>query len=214
MSSLRSRERDEENESEITLSTASLIGLFLGLVLICGVFFGFGYSVGRRSISAVLMSSAPSNAAEPETSQRQSASTAQPEPPVVVENTPTENPPADGQPAPVNLAVAETPAQTPTPAPAHKPKADVPAGPTPREEPTQTMQEAGHVMVQVAAVVHEEDANLLVAALRQRGFSALVRTEPKDKLLHVQIGPYGSRADATAERQKLISDGYNAIIKQ
>ena len=43
---------DEEEEiegkpSEITLSTASLLGIFFGLVLICGVFFGFGYSMGR-----------------------------------------------------------------------------------------------------------------------------------------------------------------------
>ena len=41
---------DEEEETtarEITLSTASLLGIFFGLVLICGVFFGFGYSMGR-----------------------------------------------------------------------------------------------------------------------------------------------------------------------
>src|ERR1700761_1618301 len=43
---------DEEEEletkaSEITLGTASLLGIFFGLVLVCGVFFGFGYSLGR-----------------------------------------------------------------------------------------------------------------------------------------------------------------------
>ena len=37
----------EGKASEITLSTASLLGIFFGLVLICGVFFGFGYSMGR-----------------------------------------------------------------------------------------------------------------------------------------------------------------------
>src|SRR5271156_5878302 len=40
-------EEDEDRASEITLSTASLLGIFFGLVLICGVFFGFGYSMGR-----------------------------------------------------------------------------------------------------------------------------------------------------------------------
>jgi DedD protein len=37
----------EGKASEITLSTASLLGIFFGLVLVCGVFFGFGYSIGR-----------------------------------------------------------------------------------------------------------------------------------------------------------------------
>src|SRR6201996_4872746 len=48
---------DEEEEiegkaSEITLSTASLLGIFFGLVLVCGVFFGFGYSMGRGTGAA------------------------------------------------------------------------------------------------------------------------------------------------------------------
>jgi DedD protein len=34
-------------EAEITLGMRSLLGIFFGLVLICGIFFGFGYSVGR-----------------------------------------------------------------------------------------------------------------------------------------------------------------------
>ena len=40
-------EEEETTAREITLSTASLLGIFFGLVLICGVFFGFGYSLGR-----------------------------------------------------------------------------------------------------------------------------------------------------------------------
>ena len=40
-------EEIEGKASEITLSTASLLGIFFGLVLICGVFFGCGYSMGR-----------------------------------------------------------------------------------------------------------------------------------------------------------------------
>ena len=48
MRSLLDTEEEEETTArEITLSTASLLGIFFGLVLICGVFFGFGYSMGR-----------------------------------------------------------------------------------------------------------------------------------------------------------------------
>ncbi len=53
MNSLLDTEEEEEGKtSEITLSTASLLGIFFGLVLICGVFFGFGYSMGRGTGSA------------------------------------------------------------------------------------------------------------------------------------------------------------------
>ena len=45
-------EEMEGKASEITLSTASLLGIFFGLVLVCGVFFGFGYSMGRGTGSS------------------------------------------------------------------------------------------------------------------------------------------------------------------
>src|ERR1700719_5218770 len=45
-------EEIEGKASEITLSTASLLGIFFGLVLVCGVFFGFGYSTGRGTRAA------------------------------------------------------------------------------------------------------------------------------------------------------------------
>ena len=34
---------------EFTLSTGTVLGLFFGLALLCAVFFGFGYSMGRKS---------------------------------------------------------------------------------------------------------------------------------------------------------------------
>jgi cell division septation protein DedD len=69
-------------------------------------------------------------------------------------------------------------------------------------------------MVQIAAVSRPEDANVLVSALRQRGYGVVVRSEPQDKLLHVQVGPFANRVQAAAIKEKLLSDGYNAIIKQ
>ena len=41
-------EDDQERKStEVTLGLPTLLALFLGLVIICGIFFGFGYSLGR-----------------------------------------------------------------------------------------------------------------------------------------------------------------------
>jgi DedD protein len=72
---------------------------------------------------------------------------------------------------------------------------------------------AGSLMVQVAAVSIPQDADILIAALRQHGYTAVVRHEPNDQLLHVQIGPFASRAQAQAMRGRLLADGYNAVIR-
>jgi cell division septation protein DedD len=67
-------------------------------------------------------------------------------------------------------------------------------------------------MVQVAAVSHIEDANVLMNALRKRGYAVVARRQPADDLVHVQIGPFANRGDADAMSHKLLSDGYNAVV--
>jgi len=67
-------------------------------------------------------------------------------------------------------------------------------------------------MVQIAAVSHSEDAEVLVNALRKRGYAVTVRRDVADTLLHVQVGPFTNRSDANAMRQKLQNDGYNAVV--
>jgi len=68
-------------------------------------------------------------------------------------------------------------------------------------------------MVQIAAVSRQDDADVLVAALKKRGYNVIVRNELRDSLLHVQIGPFATRDEAKAMRAKLLADGYNAILK-
>lgn len=68
-------------------------------------------------------------------------------------------------------------------------------------------------MVQIAAVTHPEDAQVLVDALRKRGYSVMARREVSDNLIHVQTGPFVNRNDANAMRQKLLNDGYNAVVQ-
>jgi cell division septation protein DedD len=68
-------------------------------------------------------------------------------------------------------------------------------------------------MVQIAAVSHQEDADVLVNALRKRGYGVTARREPADGLVHVRIGPFTSRDEANRWRQKLMDDGYNAIMQ-
>ena len=72
---------------------------------------------------------------------------------------------------------------------------------------------AGPAMtVQVAALSRQDDAEVLVSALRQRGFAPSIQSGREDALYHVQVGPF-SRDVAFATRQRLIARGYNATLK-
>jgi cell division septation protein DedD len=72
---------------------------------------------------------------------------------------------------------------------------------------------AGPAIVQVAAVSHPEDADLLLSALSKRGYNAVSATSPGDKLIHVQLGPFNNRQDAVAIQKRLLADGFNAIVR-
>ena len=67
-------------------------------------------------------------------------------------------------------------------------------------------------MVQIAAVSHQEDAEVLTGALRKRGYPVSARRDPADNLIHVRIGPFKTRDEASRWRLKLLDDGYNAMI--
>jgi len=54
----------------------------------------------------------------------------------------------------------------------------------------------------------------LVDALKKKQYSAFSNNPPGDKLFHVQIGPFADVKDAEITRGKLISDGYNPILKK
>ena len=72
---------------------------------------------------------------------------------------------------------------------------------------------AGGFVVQIAAVSHQGDAELLVNALRAKGYPVSAHTEPQDKFFHVQAGPYTNRNDADMAKQRLMADGYQPIVK-
>jgi len=219
-------------DTEIALGTRSLLGIFFGLVLICAVFFGLGYSVGRGSGSrgAPLMESAAANpASDPHLSKpspQQSLTPLQPTPADENQENPADTTPVAGSESPVRAAqpwvslppppsvlkpvsVPPSAARTPVSAPASRPLPSVAA---PATAPTVATAPQSF-MVQVAAVRVAQDGDILVDALKKRGYTAVVRHEPQDQLLHIQLGPFTSRAEAMAMRSRLLSDGYNAVVK-
>ena len=69
--------------------------------------------------------------------------------------------------------------------------------------------------MQVAAVSRREDAEALVEALKKKQYPAFIANNPAtDKFYHVQVGPYAELKDAEAMRNRLVSDGYNPIVKK
>jgi len=231
--------RDEDGlprkERELTLSMSAILAIFFGLVLLCGLFFGLGYNMRGRQIATAASSDADaSNSTNPafNTFKPAAGSPAGSRPVVVVAPDAT----ASGTPAnaasvsaenlhavaPANTAAPATGSQS-SPAPivrlAPAATLDKPgatgtgSAATTAQAPAPAQMATGSFVVQVAAVSHQEDADLLLSALKGRGYTVVERTEPQDKLVHIQIGPFSYRKDAEAMRQRLLSDGYNAIIK-
>jgi len=210
-------ELHEPVDREISLGTSTILAIFFALALLCAIFFAFGYSLGRRSVPPApaapeAASSPTSNAPKPSPGSPSAASK-----PETADATAPASAEPDTEPAPTAKTVALTPV-TSTTEPSARPSAKAAAlttrpSPAPAIAPPAAPATAGSALVQVAAVSHPEDADVLLSALKKRGYSVSIRHEPQDKLLHVQIGPFASKKDAEAMRQKLLADGYNAIVK-
>lgn len=214
--------RDSRGQDrEISLGTTTILGIFFALALLCAVFFGFGYSLGKRSAPAVVSAaelpattSTGSSASKPAPgSPATRAASTPPATPAddaaqttTVTDAPTTSPETI-QPAPVLTRVKAVAADF-RPDPPTKPATLKPAAVA-----SITPATPGVAVVQVAAVSHQEDADVLVKSLKHRGYNVAIHHEPQDKLLHVQIGPFPTKKDADAMKQRLQTDGYNAIVK-
>ncbi len=203
-----------EQNTEITLGTGRLLGLFFGLVALCAVFFLMGYSLGRSS--AVPPGASAGNGAGTAT-----ASDAPPKPMAaqgIIPPKPDCATTAEGCP---EAAVADTAAPADTTTAAGSPASAVNANAAPDmkaplspPEITGTPLPAGYYIVQVAAVSKQQDAEALVAALRKKQYAVFITTPGSDSLFHVQIGPFADPKEAESVRSRLIADGYNPILKK
>jgi cell division septation protein DedD len=75
-----------------------------------------------------------------------------------------------------------------------------------------TQEPAALLLVQVATLAHQEDADVLVEALKRRGYAVAAHRDT-DGMVHVRVGPFDSRDVANQWRQKLLNDGYNAVVQ-
>jgi len=191
-------------DTEITLGTGKLLLLFFGLVALCAVFFGMGYSLGRSSgRPGIAEAAAPppgtpvtrANAHRPNESGKQSDLTFYKA---------VEQKDADS---------TLTPAAQTNTAPAEN--GDANANKAPSAPDPAAIASGSSYFVQVAAVSKQEDAEALVEALKKKQYPAFTANgSGTDRLYHVQVGPYGDIKDAESMRGKLIGDGYNPILKK
>ena len=212
---------DEEPEyEEVHTGTGKLLLLFVALVVVCGVFFGLGYTMGKTA--AVKAGSLVPDAA----AATASAEASKPSPAVPADSTSpcpqgqdctaapagsdqmtfyksVEQKNPDAQLSPPATTPDTSAAPAPAPAAARKP---VTAPKTP-------VTLSGY-SVQVAAVTKSQDAQALVDALRHKQYPAFVTGAPGDKLMHVQVGPFSNLKDAQAMKLRLAADGYNPILKK
>jgi len=221
-------------DTEITLGRGVLVAIPLGVVLFCGLCFGLGYVLGARG-AAPAPKAVQAGAADQEPLQAtgvipKPAPTEQvPMPAPAPANTSTAPPaPSGGEsaaaiaPSSGPLAQTNPPAAAPPSAPPAQPQVR-PALPGNTAAGSQAMTApnvraalpapAMQLMVQVAAVRNSEDANVLVNALRKRGYPVSEQREPMDGMIHVKVGPFASRDEAARWQSRLLNDGYNAMVQ-
>jgi DedD protein len=232
-------------DHEISLGMSTVLGIFFLLALICAGFFGFGYTLGRKSSLADVTSTTAVQAAASSTAPRVGkpsagsvvvAATSEPsvDAPAAApaslaggnDGAKAETPtapvaapaPAEPAPAPKKASITDFlgPAKPAAPAPVAKTvqAPGLPAKPAAKQGtlvPAQGV--SGNFMVQIAAVSSQEIADIELVALKKKGYNVVVRHEPQDQLLHIQVGPFANRKDAEDMRQRILGDGFNAIIK-
>ncbi len=202
-----------EQDVEVTLGTGKLLGLFFGMVVVCAIFFGLGYSMGKNATPSgtLVGDSNPSvvqASAKPTTTRTPSAPA------------PTDSAAAPATPSQADLTFYKSTEQkevtaklTPAAETKAKPAAAAPA-PTAKPAPAPEMHSGAGYVVQVAAVAKHEDAEALADALRKKSYPVFVMSTANDKLIRVQIGPFSELRQAEDMKAKLAGDGYNAIVKK
>lgn len=187
-----------QHDTELTLGPKLLLGILAGLVLLCGLFFGVGYSMGRRATISV-QPAAPvavktKDATQENAKPKPSATTQGKADKMVATYADTHSASSSDQTPDVDARTLDSSVR-------------------PEKSSPQADSGATTLMVQIAAVSHQEDAQVLEGALRKRGYRVTVSRDVLDNLIHVRIGPFSSRDEAGKWRQKLLGDGYNAIVQ-
>jgi DedD protein len=215
--------KEKKNGGDFVLESRHLVGLFLLLVVIFGVVFTLGYLLGRSqydtqvraATGASLRSDAPAASPAAKSKTRPEPEDAQ----VPKKNSDWDfyhsadpQASADHLQPPAKSVTPSAPPAAPSKPPSASSKTAIPAKSSAGTDGP--LIPKGAIMLQVAAVLHQDDALALAQALQQKKFPAFVITPGADKLYRVQVGPYSDNQSASNARQELEAKGFKSIIKR
>jgi DedD protein len=211
------------------LESRHLVGLFLGVVLLCGVFFTLCYVMGRTQYGGAVHAADGFNSNAPAASVSPKSRATPPAKPAPADNggwdfydnkksasDHLEPAPAAAAPPP---SATKTPASVPAvatkstnapPPAATRTVAATPKQPARFQPPTMGK---NSIVLQVAAVKLQRDALEMADAIQQKKFPSFVATSPADNFFHVQVGPYPDMAAAENAKRSLEQLGFKPIIK-
>jgi len=214
------------------LESRHLVGLFLGVVLLCGVFFTLGYVMGRTQYGGAVHaadgfnSNLPSASVSPKSKSTPNAKSAPAPVPdnggwdfydnKKAANDHLESAPAPATSAPATKSPASVPAvatksnSAPPPAATKTVAAPAPKQPARFQPPALNK---NSIVLQVAAVKLQRDALEMADAIQQKKFPSFVATSPADNFYHVQVGPYPDMPSAENAKRALEQMGFKPIIK-
>ncbi len=194
-----------EGRGERTIGSGHLVALFLGIVVLCCVFFILGYEMGRAQFEKGTGSTVATKPATP----APAAATTKEETPS--SGWPSATSGGGSSPARPSNPAASVPPGTPAKGPAGATggghggvSGSVKAPEIPR----------GAIVLQVAANRNESDALNLAKLLQEKGFPAFVLTPSKDEWYRVQVGPYADAKSAEQAKAALAHEGFKAIAKR
>jgi len=211
------------------LESKHVIGIFLFMMVLSGVFFTLGYLMGRQQFDSEVRAAPTGRSAfdeimpKPNAAAKRADKTATPAKP-----TETAVPPNSdwefynaGKPK-----TTEDHLKPADPATSHKTlpavaKTGRPATPIAASSkslaPSKSLNglppASGAYTLQVAALTREADAMDLATRLQKKKFPAVVLTPQADKFYRVQVGPYPDQKSADAAKKGLEAEGFKAFVK-
>ena len=212
---------------ERVLEGRHVIGLFLGVILLSGLFFTLGYVMGLHQSEARASSDDLPAKPEPRNSSRTEA-VSKPGNKTTAAEPPSETKAPESsewefyhagekeksedrlKPAPS----ASAPQLQSTPGLIHSPASPRSAGNSGSKGSNSPAMPANAYSLQVAAMSREVDALDLAKLLQQKRFPAYVLGPHGDKYYRVQVGPYADLRAADAARKGLEGAGFKAFVKR
>lgn len=218
--------------SERVLESKHVIGLFLLMLLFSGIFFSLGYVMGRNQYDGQVRAAMTTmGRTEPAYIPKND-----PAPKKVAEDTTTS---ADSDPSTDSTSPAWTFPSTNGPANA-EPHLDTPPvvkTPDPQAQPTNLKSKklqpqpvsarvvtktskstttaavipSGSYVIQVAALMRQDDALAIAGSLHKKNYSVYVQNPQKDKYYRVQVGPFKDQKSADAAKKGLEGEGFKAF---